>query len=275
LNPRTPTGRDLEMQGIIDYSKVRDGFIKWVSGRVSKSHVKKMVSYLDKYLLGRTISSKEELLELKQKASSEKNFVVAVRNLLNYYETFELMDDEIINKYRKILKCARPNVDSFIPPDDLVREIYHKINREDYKLVYEILAFSGLRVTEVVKFLNEYQDNKLICNRNFARYPLFYQRTTKHAFYVYLPITTAEKLERMRVSFYALTKYFRRKGLPPKYLRKWNYNFMIMHNVPESVADFIQGRVPVTIGSMHYLAKVKQADYWYGKIANLFISMLY
>lgn len=32
-----------------------------------------------------------------------------------------------------------------------------------------------------------------------------------------------------------------------------------MHNMPESVADFIQGRAPVSIGSIHYLAKVKQA----------------
>ncbi len=65
-----------------------------------------------------------------------------------------------------------------------------------------------------------------------------------------------------------VTNYFARRTLSPKYLRKWNYNFLIMHNVPESVADFIQGRSPVSVGSMHYLAKVKQADYWYAQVAD-------
>ena len=52
------------------------------------------------------------------------------------------------------------------------------------------------------------------------------------------------------------------RHLPAKYLRKWHFNFLILNNVPESVADFIQGRAPSTVGSMHYLAKVKQADEW-------------
>ena len=52
-------------------------------------------------------------------------------------------------------------------------------------------------------------------------------------------------------------------GIAPKYLCKWFYNFLILNNIPESVADFIEGRAPESVGSMHYLAKVKQADYWY------------
>ncbi|WP_456328114.1 integrase [Archaeoglobus sp.] len=53
---------------------------------------------------------------------------------------------------------------------------------------------------------------------------------------------------------------FCRFSLPAKYLRKWNYNFLILNGVPESVADFILERVSITVGSMHYLVKVKQAD---------------
>ena len=40
--------------------------------------------------------------------------------------------------------------------------------------------------------------------------------------------------------------------------------YYLFNNVPESLADFIEGRAPESVGSMHYLAKVKQADYWYG-----------
>ncbi len=47
-----------------------------------------------------------------------------------------------------------------------------------------------------------------------------------------------------------------------------------MNNVPESVADFIEGRAPESVGSMHYLAKVKQADYWCGTILAKLICLI-
>ncbi len=81
------------------------------------------------------------------------------------------------------------------------------------------------------------------------------------------------EIERIELSRYATQESFYRAGLAGKYLRKWNYNFLIMQNVPESVADFIQGRSPVSVGSMHYLAKVKQADFWYGKVANALVEV--
>jgi len=37
-------------------------------------------------------------------------------------------------------------------------------------------------------------------------------------------------------------------------------NKLIELGVPESIADFIQGRASVTVGSTHYLNKTKQAD---------------
>lgn len=58
-------------------------------------------------------------------------------------------------------------------------------------------------------------------------------------------------------------------GIAPKYLRKWFYNFLIYNNVPVGVADFIEGRAPESVGSMHYLAEAKQADYWYEQVVNV------
>ncbi|MCS7145020.1 MAG: integrase [Archaeoglobaceae archaeon] len=33
-------------------------------------------------------------------------------------------------------------------------------------------------------------------------------------------------------------------------IRKWNFNFLIKQGVPESVAEFIQGRASTTVGSL-------------------------
>jgi intergrase/recombinase len=43
---------------------------------------------------------------------------------------------------------------------------------------------------------------------------------------------------------------------------------LFYNNVPEGVADFIEGRASSSVGSMHYLSKAKQADYWYEQVAD-------
>jgi intergrase/recombinase len=53
-----------------------------------------------------------------------------------------------------------------------------------------------------------------------------------------------------------------------KYLRKWQYNFLIYNKDPESVADFIHGRSNKSIGANHYLAKSQQAGFWYWKVVG-------
>lgn len=43
---------------------------------------------------------------------------------------------------------------------------------------------------------------------------------------------------------------------------------MIELEVPESVADFIQGRVPKKIGAKHYMVLVRQAKKFYARYAE-------
>jgi len=43
---------------------------------------------------------------------------------------------------------------------------------------------------------------------------------------------------------------------------------MIELDISESVADFIEGRVPTRIGAKHYMALARQADQKYGRYAD-------
>ncbi len=54
----------------------------------------------------------------------------------------------------------------------------------------------------------------------------------------------------------------------PKYLRKFAFDKMIELEVPESVADFIEGRVPQRIGAKHYLALARQSSNFYPRYAT-------
>ena len=51
--------------------------------------------------------------------------------------------------------------------------------------------------------------------------------------------------------------------VPAKYLRKYAFDKMMELEIPESIADFIQGRVPKRIGAKHYMASARQASKFY------------
>ncbi len=58
----------------------------------------------------------------------------------------------------------------------------------------------------------------------------------------------------------AASNYYKKYGyVRPKYLRKFAFDKMIELEVPESVADFIEGRAPERIGAKHYLALARQS----------------
>ena len=62
--------------------------------------------------------------------------------------------------------------------------------------------------------------------------------------------------------------YYLNGILAPKYLRKFAFDKMVTLEIPESVADFIEGRVAKRIGAKHYMALRRQADNWYGRYAD-------
>ncbi|MEX2703518.1 MAG: integrase [Candidatus Baldrarchaeota archaeon] len=257
----------------INYNEVREDFISWMYERCSKEHVDNLVRYLDKYLT-KTISSPKELFFLiKSVKKGKRHLCMGIRDLLKFYETFDLMSEESLAKYRRVVKIPKTNVDDYVPGDEKVVLAFKRFRNESYRVLFKLLAFSGIRLKEALYLLNNFNKDRLIVNRKVAKYPLSLDRRTKKIFYVYMPKSFALKLKPIKITESAAKKYFSINGLPAKYLRKWNYNFLILNGVPESVADFIQGRTSITIGAMHYLAKVKQADEWYSKIANKLIKM--
>ena len=87
---------------------------------------------------------------------------------------------------------------------------------------------------------------------------------------IFLPDSVYGKLFHISSSYGYIRKRYNQLGgsISLKYLRKWNFNMLLYKGVPESVADFIQGRSSGSIGSSHYMAKGQQAEYWYGKIIS-------
>jgi len=289
LNPRTPTGwdpkslRDRSISRIkglkhsnfeINYSELRDKFKTWLS-RYSEDYSRDILRYLDKYLNNKIIKNQEDLLDLINSVKSgRRHLCYSLRVFFNFLEEFEILDEETLSKLRKIVKIPKVGSDNYIPSNEEVIEAYRRIKNEETKMIFKLLAFSGIRVVEASNLLSEFDKSKLMINGKIAKYPLSMLRETKNVYYAYIPKDFTLELKRIDLSRKAIINRFCRFSLPAKYLRKWNYNFLILNGVPESVADFIQGRASITVGSMHHLAKVKQADEWYSKIVDKFIELL-
>ena len=279
MNPRTPTGRGLKdcsknNRDIINYREIREDFMKWLRMRTSEDYTKQLVGYLDRFVKNRVIKDPKDLIDIIEKSTSKKNMILALRNIVNYCEELRIISLDKSVELKKVLKCVKSNVDGYVPSDDEVIEAFTRFDDENYRLVFKLIAFSGLRIREVVRMLNNFDKRRLMINGDIAKYPLFDERSTKKVFFAYMPKHFALELKRIKVTEQGIKNYFYRRGLPAKYLRKWNYNFLILNGVPESVADFIQGRASITVGSMHYLAKVKQADEWYSRVVDKLLKLL-
>ena len=125
-------------------------------------------------------------------------------------------------------------------------------------------------------FLKNYDINRFKVHSNYISYSVGELRRTKKINNIYLPKFIYDKLKIITNTYHALRQRYKEHEptFSLKYLRKWNYNFLLYNNVPESVADFIQGRSSKSVSANHYLAKSQQADFWYGKIANKFERLL-
>ncbi len=171
-------------------------------------------------------------------------------------------------RFKKKLPLRQSRADNYIPSNDEVIPAYEQLKDKRFQTIFKLFAFSGAGITELVKIVKEYEPSKLIVNDKFAKYQLQYNRGHKSSFYIYMPKQLIPDLHKFYIHVDTIKHQISKFGLNPKYLRKWFYNFLIYNNVPEGLADFIEWRASATVGSMHYLSKAKQADYWFEQVVD-------
>ena len=254
----------------IDYSALRSDFLVYL-GRYDPRTASCMLSYLDRFVGSKVIRGPLDVAGLFNGLSVGQHHQLdrALRALLNFCLLKGCPEDWI-----RLLKKAIPKEPEFIdlkvPTEDevvesLKRIIYIPIK---YQALWLLCLESGLRLTEAVNMINSFDPLKLAAVNGFYRYQVGAFRGSKTAYYAYF---TGEALKLIRevneeVKYANASHYFDKYGfLQPKYLRKFVFDKMVELGVPESVADFIEGRAPQRIGAKHYMSLVKQADNYYGR----------
>jgi intergrase/recombinase len=251
----------------LNYGKVREVFVAWLKSKCfSLTYSRDVLSYLDRYLVEIRQPIDASLLFSKVE-HGRNNLVKSLRVFFNFCEIYGFNED-YLDRLRRALPKAEYGIDLKIPTeDDLVASLGKCQSLPiEYSALYSLLCDSGLRLTEGIHFINEQRNFEQV--NGFYRGALAMFRGCKSAYYAHFSEYTAylisqveNKLREDLVSTY----FARMKVVNPKYVRKYVFDKMIELEIPESVADFIQGRVATRIGAKHYLALARQASNFYPK----------
>jgi intergrase/recombinase len=243
----------------------RERFEAWLKSEdYSPDFKTDVLSYLTRYVV--EISEPFDIISVFGKIKKGKrHLALALRTLFNFYEALGV-SSAYLDYLRKAIPNVRCGIDLKIPSEDKILDSLRKLSKMPlkYQAAYNLLLDSGLRLAEAVELINNFQDAEAV--NGFYRCEVAMFRGEKQAYYGHFTERTLslikqvkEKLESKSTSSY-LRKW---KLVAPKYLRKYAFDKMIELEVPESVADFIEGRVPQRIGAKHYLALARQSAKFY------------
>ena len=209
----------------------------------------------------------------------QRHLWLGFRTVFNFLEATGFNADAL-TVYRKALPTFTCGIDLNVPEEaGIIKALVRlKLNgaRSEYVALYNLLIDSGLRLIEAVKVAERIESAE--CMGKFYRLALGEFRGSKQAYYAYMTEPTYRQVAALNgntLNARHATDYYRRiiRVISPKYLRKFAFDKMIELEVPESVADFIEGRVAKRIGAKHYMVLRRQADKFYFKYVNYLGSL--
>ena len=246
-------------------------FEEWLRHKKISEHTKReYLSALLRFFENRTISKPIEFRDISLRDKEERG----LRNLFNYFEDEER--DEIcgysLEKWRRFVKIKKSGVVEIYINDEEIKKAYEACPVE-MKPIYRLLVYSGNRFTHIHQMLKNFDERNVIIEGEVAHYPTsFLSSGTKRTFHLFFPASFIPDLKKICSikSYDNILKDIKSGRVSAKTIRKWHLNTMIKEGITESIADFIQGRASITVGSAHYLNKVNQAVDQYRKIAGKF-----
>ncbi|MFA4700134.1 integrase [Pyrococcus kukulkanii] len=237
---------------------------------------KDYIKALDKFFDRHEIATYQDLEGALKFENYTDRLVKGLRKFVTFLEEHHIIDFRTADDLRRIIKMKREARvrDVFINDEELKTAYKEVKQKEPVKVaLFELLVFSGIRLSHAVQLLNSFDESKLFkVNERVARYPLFaVSRGKKRGFWAYAPVELFERiiaLGRQNINYKTAQDWVTYGKVSANTIRKWHYTFMIRQGVPADIADFIQGRASRTVGPTHYLNKTILADEWYSAIVD-------
>jgi len=202
--------------------------------------------------------------------NSNKNCNRLIKLLLHYLEDQEIIHSEQITLIKKKIINIKEGVDNYVPTDQEMLLTLNQLTPNN-RLVYLVYLVSGARKVEGKYLIEKLDSLKSQQLEGYVKISMNYLRHNKNSFFCYLPLEVYTKLQLnyKQLSISSLERELKNKKLIAiKYCRKWFYTKCIELGIPESIADYYEGRVSNGVGSNHYLSRQLLADQNYKKIVS-------
>ena len=249
----------------LNWPEAKADFLRYLESiNYNKRTVKRIVRRLDLHVT--EIREPFDIIELFSKVKRNKrHLILGLRKLFTFYE-LQGVDKTYLDSLRNALPKVHCGIDLKIPEEAKIVDSLRKLSRVPvkYQALYNLLLDSGLRLVEACELINTFRDVEAV--NGFCRSELAMFRGEKQAYYGHFTERTLSLIKQVKdkLKDQTASNYFRKNGLvAPKYLRKYAFDKMIELEIPESIADFIEGRVPQRIGAKHYLALARQSGKFY------------
>ncbi|MEM3628910.1 MAG: integrase [Candidatus Bathyarchaeia archaeon] len=262
---------------VLSWPETRELFLQYVEfKRYEPANARNMIGYLDRFV-------KQPIKEPLDVMRIFSPLSVGQRHHLNramraWFKCLEINKPdgrfkEFLDSLRKAIPKAEVGIDIKVPEEEQIISDLKRLVSEPLPLQaeYNLLLDSGLRLVEVVRLLNDFPEAERL--QGFYRCSVGLFRGSKQAYYCYMTEYTYQLIKKLneKVSEIRLKRRHQlHKYTRAKYLRKFANDMMTSEklNIPESVADFIQGRVPKSIGAKHYMKLKRKADQYYPRYAQ-------
>ena len=240
---------------------------------IDRRTVKDYMRYLKK-LAGKVIN-----YDLYLEISNNKWMVKLVRLYLDYLYKINRISLEELQRLKGIFKLKSTKEVKWheVNAEDLISKVLSIKEGSLYRLILELLLYSGARLSEVVKMLKTWDGSRLACfeDRGFCRYGLFWHRGRKRCDWIYMPMFLVGKVEEMLSKKRAIGNYdtirkdiYENYKVKEKDFRKLFYR-ICREVTDKEVCDFVQSRISsLTIGDLHYDNLLQRADAEYPKVVK-------
>jgi len=253
-------------------------FVEWMraNGR-DESYIKRCVNYLYKYM--RPIRCPADVVAMFAACKGGRQHLDrAFRNLLKFYRKIMGYPKDFIEDLKEAIPTIKTGVDTYVPSEEAIIRTLKALKYAPlkYRLYWWVVLATGIRPKkDAIRLITEADLSKAerIETPHGAYYflELGWIRQTKATFVACLPDFVYDMIRAFRESGEKLTyvgaRKFRMKRAPhietPGSMRDFCYNKLLELGMPESAADFLNGRGPRTIGGKHYMDKIRQIKAFY------------
>ncbi|ALM74836.1 integrase [Thermococcus barophilus] len=125
--------------------------------------------------------------------------VKGLRKFTTFLEELRVIDYHLADDWRRLMKIKKRGVRDIFVNDNEIREAYEVIKQrgEEKRVLFELLVYSGIRLTHAVQLVNTFNYQKVyIVNEKVARYPLFaFSKGKKRGFWAYAAIKATNGLK--------------------------------------------------------------------------------